>query len=147
MKKYYFILLGLLIILLMIRINEQKHSSQITNLVQEEEIIAITEIKETIEPLVQGEIEIGEAVTDNSSQNDLNSLYAFQRDGTQVSIEQFNKMTLEELKNFTGIGEVTAQAILSYRNEKGQFASFDELINVKGIGQKKLDKLLNPSFD
>jgi competence protein ComEA len=32
-----------------------------------------------------------------------------------------------------------AEAIVSYRNEKGQFKHADELVNVKGIGIRTVD--------
>ncbi len=40
-----------------------------------------------------------------------------------------------------GIGPVTAEAILAYRQDNGNFKSVDELTKVKGIGDKTLAKL------
>lgn len=40
-----------------------------------------------------------------------------------------------------GIGPVTAEAILAYRKDNGDFKSIDELTKVKGIGDKTLVKL------
>jgi competence ComEA-like helix-hairpin-helix protein len=39
--------------------------------------------------------------------------------------------------NLDGVGEVTANRIIEYRNTYG-FRSVDDLLNVKGIGEKKL---------
>ncbi len=58
------------------------------------------------------------------------------------TLEAFNKLTKEELMTFSGIGEVTAQAILDYRRDNGPFGQFDELMSVKGIGEKKLLKIM-----
>ncbi len=43
-----------------------------------------------------------------------------------------------ELALLRGLGEVTARAIVEYRNESGAFKSISELDNVHGIGDKKL---------
>ena len=39
-----------------------------------------------------------------------------------------------------GIGATKAQAIVAYREEHGNFASVDELLEVKGIGEATLEK-------
>lgn len=46
-----------------------------------------------------------------------------------------------ELQNINGIGEVTAHAIVEYREEHGGFSSVDELLNVSGIGRATLKKI------
>lgn len=40
----------------------------------------------------------------------------------------------------TGVGMAKAEKIVAYREENGNFAHIDELVNVKGIGVKTLDK-------
>lgn len=57
-------------------------------------------------------------------------------------IDAFNKLSQEELMTLSGIGEVTAKAIISFRESEGPFKTFDELTKVKGIGEKKIAKLV-----
>ena len=52
-----------------------------------------------------------------------------------------NGATLEQLDALPGIGPVTAQKILSYRQEHGAFGSVDELDAVPGIGPARLEQL------
>lgn len=58
--------------------------------------------------------------------------------GTKINI---NAAYQSELIALPGIGEVTAERIISYREKKGRFKSTNEIMNVKGIGIKKYEKL------
>lgn len=52
-----------------------------------------------------------------------------------------NAATLEQLETLPGVGPVTAQAIVDWRTEHGQFTSVDELLEVNGIGEVTLEEL------
>ncbi|MGH3474361.1 MAG: helix-hairpin-helix domain-containing protein [Aeromicrobium sp.] len=58
--------------------------------------------------------------------------------GARISL---GTATLEQLDTLPGIGPVTAQAILDHRTEHGPFTSVDDLLDVKGIGEKTLSDI------
>jgi len=52
-----------------------------------------------------------------------------------------NTATQSELETINGVGPSTASAIIEYRQANGKFKSTAELVNVKGIGDKKAAKM------
>lgn len=52
-----------------------------------------------------------------------------------------NTATSEELQEVPGIGPVTAEKILQMRKAYGPFKSVDDLLAIKGIGHKRLEKM------
>ena len=52
-----------------------------------------------------------------------------------------NTATLEQLDALPGVGPVTAQKILDYRQEHGAFSSIRELDAIPGIGPARLEQL------
>ncbi len=52
-----------------------------------------------------------------------------------------NTATVEQLVEVKGIGEVLAKRIVEYRQANGDFKSLAELTQVKGFGDKTLEKL------
>lgn len=52
-----------------------------------------------------------------------------------------NTATQAQLESLPGIGAATAKRILEYRQKNGSFKKIEELMNVKGIGEKSFLKL------
>ena len=52
-----------------------------------------------------------------------------------------NAATVAQLEALPGIGAKTAQRILDYRQKSGGFKKIEELMNVKGIGEKSFLKI------
>ena len=65
---------------------------------------------------------------------------------TQTQTQQngqidINTATSTQLQLIPGIGETTAQKIIDYRTEHGNFKTIEELMNVSGIGEKKFEQM------
>jgi competence protein ComEA len=52
-----------------------------------------------------------------------------------------NSATATELETIPGIGPALAKRIVEFRDEHGPFDRVDDLLKVRGIGEKSLDKL------
>jgi competence protein ComEA len=52
-----------------------------------------------------------------------------------------NTATEAELETLSGVGPVTAAAIIQYRTDHGPFATVDDLLDVSGIGPVTLEEL------
>lgn len=54
-----------------------------------------------------------------------------------------NTASAEELELLDGVGPSTAAAIVEYRQANGAFSTVEDVVNVKGIGEKKAAQLAN----
>ena len=52
-----------------------------------------------------------------------------------------NAATLDQLETLPGIGRKVAERIVEYRTKSGGFKKIEELMNVKGIGEKSFLKM------
>lgn len=58
----------------------------------------------------------------------------------QISIRKIdlNRATVSELTTLPGIGKITAQRIVEFREKNGPFQRIEELLIIRGISEKKL---------
>lgn len=71
--------------------------------------------------------------TDNKSSNS--------QTNTSSSKVNINKANKEELQTLSGIGESTANKIIEYRKEHGEFKTIEDIKNVSGIGEAKYEQI------
>lgn len=84
----------------------------------------------TIEPQEVLQMETVDVITDSS---DMATEYIL-----PVAI---NHAGIDLLTTLPGIGISLAQNIIAYRETHGDFTSIEDLLNVEGIGQKRLDEI------
>lgn len=62
-------------------------------------------------------------------------------DGSPAALIDINTATESQLEELPGVGPATAAAIVAHRESEGAFATVDSLLDVRGIGEAKLDAL------
>ena len=77
-------------------------------------------------------------VTHIQRQLSCNPTYYRNRDSYRIDL---NSATVEQLITLPGVGQSKAKAIIKYREEVGPFLEVAQLTQVKGIGEKMLNKI------
>jgi competence protein ComEA len=87
---------------------------------------------------------LGVAVSANAARTSKNA-----RNGKQAQVAttvaahsiNINKASAKSLQAVKGIGPQKAQAIITYRDKNGDFKNVNDILKVKGIGEKWLGKV------
>jgi competence protein ComEA len=62
--------------------------------------------------------------------------------GTAGAVKiNLNSATAEQLASLPGIGPATAKLIIDHRTDVGKFNRVEELLTIKGIGEKKFEAI------
>lgn len=85
----------------------------------------------------------GEYVSEESGEEVIQegSVEAEENTQTTSKVVNINKANQEELMTLPGIGESTAQKIIDYRKENGNFQTIEDIKNVSGIGDSKFNQI------
>lgn len=63
-------------------------------------------------------------------------------DDDEVQIVNINDADLDELMTLPNVGETLAKRIIDYREKYGSFKTEEDLLNVEGLGEKKLEAII-----
>lgn len=66
---------------------------------------------------------------------------AQQGQATPTAKVNLNTATIDQLQTLPGIGPVLAKNIVEFREKNGKFARIEEILNVKGMGEKKFQAI------
>jgi len=96
-----------------------------------------------IDSLLDNKMTPGNRVEFSPNQNIATIVKRGAKSNPAVPQIDINRATIDELVQLPNIGRVIASRIVEYRSAHGEFKSVEELMNIKGIGEKKL-KLIKP---
>jgi competence protein ComEA len=66
-----------------------------------------------------------------------------QQTAKSPAVEKVNLNTAnaEQLQTLPGVGPAMAKSIIEYRSKAGKFGKIEDILNVKGMGEKKFQKI------
>jgi competence protein ComEA len=85
--------------------------------------------------------EDGFSVIKASRENLVNELKDLEKQLKEINMVNINTAQAEELVRIPGIGPKTARKVILYRQKRGIFMTPEDLLLIKGIGEKTLDKM------
>ena len=87
---------------------------------------------------VLGALTVAEPTATNAAQTSSGAAAAARKAIVTINI---NTASVKELDALPGIGTKTAELIVEYRQKNGPFKKIEELMNVRGVGEKSFLKL------
>ncbi|MGH7197924.1 MAG: ComEA family DNA-binding protein, partial [Candidatus Omnitrophota bacterium] len=66
---------------------------------------------------------------------------AGEQQADDYNLTNLNRASKSQLMKLPGIGEITAERIITYRRKFGPFKSAEDLKKIKGMSAKKLDRI------
>lgn len=85
---------------------------------------------------------IADTITPDTTDSTSNAKENREADESMKSRINVNKADRKTLKTLPGIGPAYSKRIIEYRQEHGGFKTIGELKKIKGIGEKRLEKLM-----
>lgn len=107
--------------------------------VKEPDVVSAPQSGES-EP-AESETQHDEAVDSEATNQSRNEDAAATNTAESEPLIDLNTAGTAELMTISGIGPVTAESIVTYRKEQGRFKTVDQLLDVSGIGLKKLESI------
>jgi competence protein ComEA len=95
-------------------------------------------------PINNFRLETGMRIMINSNSGNKNVVVAKISSAERLALGMpldINQITEDELLLITGIGQATAEKILDLRSKLGRFRNIEQLMEIKGIKEKKLAKI------
>lgn len=85
-------------------------------------------------------LHLGKAIIPDTLESGWEEEHTLYLPGTlgRINVNMADQETLEALP---GVGEKLAKRIIEYREEKGSFQKIEDIVNVSGIGLKKLEQM------
>ena len=80
------------------------------------------------------------SIDTNTLENSLSESEQMRSAADSVRIN-INEATAEELQQLPGIGPAYSKRIVEWRNENGSFKTVDQLLEIRGIGPARLEKI------
>lgn len=140
-KACYFLVLTGFIGILYGTFSEDSYSQSLEKTAKSQissEEISNVQLDSTLKVSLKDSIKKQSSIEPISEPNNLKKKFDTENNSSKLDL---NSATLEDFIRIHGIGPKTAQKIIDLRNKKGRFDNVDELIEVKGIGKKKLAKI------